>query len=277
MADFTITMFHNPDCGTSRNVLALIRHAGIEPEVIEYLRTPPTNGVLRDAIARMGMGVRDAVRERGTPFLDLGLDDPALTDDDLLDAMTAHPILINRPIVVTPDRVKLCRPSDTVLDLLPSVPPGNFDKDDGTPFLADQPIEPGPELADALMATHLLADDLQGPDRAFFRFRLLGGDTVGYGGFERYGADVLLRSIAVEPAERGKGIGRAMALLLMSRAFDQGGRQAYALTTTAGPFFERIGFKVLDRTKAPASILATRQAAGLCPSSAALLARRISF
>ena len=274
---FEITVYHNPDCGTSRNALALIRHAGIEPQVTEYLKTPPTKGVLQDLIARMGMTVRDAMRERGTPFKDLGLDDATLTDDDLLDAMMVHPILINRPIVVTPDRVKLCRPSETVLDLLPSVPAGDFHKDDGTVFLADQRIEPGPELVDALMATHLLVDDLQGADRTFFRFRLLGGDVVGYGGFELYGRDVLLRSMAVGPEHRGKGIGRNMALLLMSRAFDEGGRQAYALTTTAVSFFERIGFKPLDRTKAPASIAATRQASGLCPSSATVLTRRITL
>ena len=113
----TITIFHNPACGTSRNVLALIRNSGEEPEVIEYLKTPPTRDVLADLIRRMGVPVRDVLREKGTPYAELGLGDLSLTDDQLLDAMMAHPILINRPIVVTPLGVKLCRPSEAVLNL----------------------------------------------------------------------------------------------------------------------------------------------------------------
>ena len=115
-----ITIFHNPACGTSRNTLALIRNSGVEPEVIEYLKTPPSRELLADLIRRMGVPVRDVLRQKGTPYAELGLDDPSLTDDQLLDAMMAHPILINRPIVVTPLGVKLCRPSETVLCLLPS-------------------------------------------------------------------------------------------------------------------------------------------------------------
>ena len=273
----TWTIYHNPDCGTSRNTLALLRHAGIAPNVIEYLKTPPTKAKLRDLLRRLGLPARDLLRERGTPFDQLGLGRPHLSEDDLLDAMVAHPILINRPIVVSPTRAKLCRPSETVLDLLGAVPSGNLDREDGTAFLADQQIAPGPELVDALMTTHLLIDDLQGPDRTFYRFRLLGGDIVGYGGYELHGADALLRSIAVMPDAQGAGIGRAMALLLMSRAFDRGARQAYALTTTAAGFFEKLGFRPLDRAQAPAAILATRQAAGLCPASAPLLTRRITL
>jgi len=117
-----ITMYHNPDCGTSRNVLALIRNSGEEPHVIEYLKTPPTRAELVSLIDRMGIPLRDVLRRKGTPYDALGLDDPSLTKDALIDAMMAHPILINRPIVVTPDRVKLCRPSETVLDLLPQPP-----------------------------------------------------------------------------------------------------------------------------------------------------------
>ncbi len=115
----TITIYHNPACGTSRNVLALIRDSGEEPRVIEYLKTPPSRDELADLIRHMGGTVRDLLRRKGTPYDDLNLDDPALTDDQLLDAMQAHPILINRPIVVTPTGVKLCRPSETVLDILP--------------------------------------------------------------------------------------------------------------------------------------------------------------
>jgi arsenate reductase len=114
-----VTIYHNPACGTSRNVLGLIRDAGIEPTVIEYLKTPPSRAVLTDLIARMGIPVRAVLRQKGTPYDELGLGDESLTDDALLDAMLAHPILINRPIVVTEDAVKLCRPSETVREILP--------------------------------------------------------------------------------------------------------------------------------------------------------------
>ena len=126
-----VIIYHNPACGTSRNTLGLIRNAGIEPHVIEYLRTPPTRTMLKNLIARMGLAVRDLLREKGTPYHDLGLGDPSLTEDRLLDAMMAHPILINRPIVVTPYGVKLCRPSEAVLDILPVPQQGEFYKEDG--------------------------------------------------------------------------------------------------------------------------------------------------
>jgi arsenate reductase len=113
-----IIIYHNPDCGTSRNALALIRDAGVEPHVIEYLKTPPSRALLERLIARMGISVRALLREKGTPFAELGLGDPSLGDDELLAAMIAHPILINRPIVVSPRGVKLCRPSEEVRDLL---------------------------------------------------------------------------------------------------------------------------------------------------------------
>lgn len=131
----SITIYHNPDCGTSRNVLALIRNSGVEPVIIEYLRTPPSRAELRDLIARMGIPVRELLREKGTPFAALGLGNPDLTDDALLDAMMAHPILINRPIVVTPLGVKLCRPSETVLEILPGPQRGAFAKEDGEPVV----------------------------------------------------------------------------------------------------------------------------------------------
>lgn len=127
----SVTIYHNPACGTSRNVLGLIRNAGIEPVVIEYLKTPPSRDELRDLIVRMGVPVRTVLREKGTPYAELGLDDPALSDDALLDAKMAHPILINRPIVVTPQGVKLCRPSEAVLDILPASQTGAFAKEDG--------------------------------------------------------------------------------------------------------------------------------------------------
>ena len=127
----TITIYHNPACGTSRNVLAMIRNSGEEPQVIEYLKTPPTRAELTSLIARMGLSVRDLLRQKGTPYAELGLGDPTLGDDALLDAMMDHPILINRPIVVTPLGVKLCRPSETVLDILPNPQRVAFIKEDG--------------------------------------------------------------------------------------------------------------------------------------------------
>jgi arsenate reductase (glutaredoxin) len=131
----TVTIYHNPNCGTSRNVLALIRNSGEEPTVIEYLKTPPSRPELVDLIARMGISVRDLLRQKGTPYDALGLGDPGLTDDALLDAMLQHPILINRPIVVTPLGVKLCRPSEAVLDILPNPQRGAFAKEDGAPVV----------------------------------------------------------------------------------------------------------------------------------------------
>ena len=126
-----VTIYHNPDCGTSRNTLAMIRNAGIEPNVVEYLKTPPIRPVLKELIGKAGLTVREAIREKGTPYADLGLDDPTLTDDQLLDAMLEHPILINRPFVVTPWGVRLSRPSEVVLDILPVPQKGPFAKEDG--------------------------------------------------------------------------------------------------------------------------------------------------
>jgi arsenate reductase len=125
-----VVIYHNPDCGTSRNTLGLIRNAGVEPQIVEYLKMPPSRPTLQHLIARMNISVRALLREKGTPYRELGLADPTMTDDALLDAMMAHPILINRPIVVTPLGVRLCRPSETVLDLLP-IQPCEFVKEDG--------------------------------------------------------------------------------------------------------------------------------------------------
>ena len=129
-----VIIYHNPQCGTSRNTLAMIRNAGIEPHIIEYLKCPPTRLLLRQLIARMGVSVRDVIREKGTPFQELGLGDPSLSDDQLLDAIIEHPSLIERPIVVTPLGVRLCRPSEAVLDILPPQQ-GEFVKEDGEPVV----------------------------------------------------------------------------------------------------------------------------------------------
>lgn len=125
-----VVIYHNPACGTSRNTLGLIRNAGIEPHVIEYLKCPPSRALLAQLIARAGLTPRQALREKGTPYAELKLGDPSLSDDELLDAMIAHPILIQRPLVVTPNGVRICRPSEAVLDLLPPQQ-GEFRKEDG--------------------------------------------------------------------------------------------------------------------------------------------------
>ena len=133
-----ITIFHNPACGTSRNTLALIRNSGMEPEVIEYLKTPPTKARLQQLLAAMGVGARALLREKGTPYAELDLANPKWTDDELLDCMLAHPILINRPIVETPLGTRLCRPSELVLDILPQPQQGAFTKEDGEAVINEQ-------------------------------------------------------------------------------------------------------------------------------------------
>jgi len=130
-----ITIYHNPACGTSRNVLGLIRNSGEEPTVIEYLKTPPDRATLQGLIAAMGVPVRDVLRIKGTPYEELGLGDPRWSDDALIDFMLAHPILINRPIVVTPLGTRLCRPSEAVLEILPNAQQGAFAKEDGEPVV----------------------------------------------------------------------------------------------------------------------------------------------
>jgi arsenate reductase len=126
-----VIIYHNPDCGTSRNTLAMIRNAGIEPHIIEYLKTPPSRVLLVQLLARAGMSVRDILREKGTPYAELGLSDTSLTDAQLLDAIEAHPVLMNRPIVVSALGVRLCRPSEAVLDIMPTPQLGAFSKEDG--------------------------------------------------------------------------------------------------------------------------------------------------
>jgi arsenate reductase (glutaredoxin) len=137
-APVAVTIYHNPDCGTSRNTLALIRNAGVEPNVVEYLQTPPDRETLVGLLQQMGLRPRELLREKGTPYAELGLAASHWTDDELIDQMLAHPILINRPIVVTPWGVKLCRPSEAVLDILPIPQRGPFTKEDGERVIDEQ-------------------------------------------------------------------------------------------------------------------------------------------
>jgi arsenate reductase (glutaredoxin) len=272
------TIYHNPDCGTSRNTLALIRASGIDPVIVDYLRNPPDRITLQTLIARSGMAVRDLLRKKGTPYASLGLDDPGLSDQQLLDHALSHPILINRPIVVSTLGVKLCRPSDVVLDLLPGRVTTDLKKEDGSPVLADSPIgADDPAFRAALSAADLPINDLQEPGRQFYSYRTLGGQRVGYGGMERHGGEVLLRSITVLPNMRGQGIGKGVLALLLRRAFDQGARRAWLLTVDAAEFFEAAGFSSASRQEAPKSILDTTQAKSLCPSTAFMLTRNIEL
>lgn len=271
-----IKIYHNPDCGTSRNTLALLRHFDIHPQVVEYLKTPPTRDELVTVLTQAGLSPRQAVRKPGTSFAELGLEDAG--DETLLDAMIAHPILINRPLVVADRAAALCRPSDVVLDLLPVMPGADAFKEDGAPFLRDAEIgADDPGLVAALAAEKLPGDDLGEPNRTFFVYRSLAGTVLGYGGFELYGADAFLRSIVVTPEARGKRIGRNLVPLLLYRSFRQGARTAWLLSTAAADYFEKIGFKRRARAEAPAAILETRQAKSLCPASAVLLAKPIGF
>ena len=140
-----VVIYHNPDCGTSRNTLAMIRNAGIEPRVIEYLRDPPSREPLRAMIAAAGLTIRAALREKGTPYHELGLGDPELSDDALLDAMMAHPILINRPFVITSKGTRLCRPSEVVLEILPAPQKGFLAKEDGEIVVDERGHRVGPK------------------------------------------------------------------------------------------------------------------------------------
>ncbi|OXR49345.1 arsenate reductase (glutaredoxin) [Pusillimonas sp. T2] len=133
-----VTIYHNPKCGTSRNTLALIRHAGIEPNVVLYLETPPTRETIQKMAADAGLTLREAMREKGTPYAELGLDKPGISDAQLLDAIEANPILLNRPFVVTEKGTRLCRPSEVALEILPAMPAKPFTKEDGTPMLDAQ-------------------------------------------------------------------------------------------------------------------------------------------
>lgn len=273
-----ITIYHNPACGTSRNVLALIRHAKIEPTIISYLQTPPSAEVLRSLIARAGLTPRDVLRKKEAPYKELGLDKTDVSEADIISAMLVHPVLINRPLVDTGDVVRLCRPSDVVLDLLPNLPKVDFFKEDGAPVLRDSLIDGGDVgFVAALQQSALPIDDLNEAGRCFYAYHTLGGTLAGYAGFECYGDDALIRSVVVPEVLRGKAIGRNLVALLLYRAFQAGARRAWLLTISAADYFTKIGFKPVERDVAPQSILSTRQAQGLCPASAKLLCRNIGF
>jgi arsenate reductase len=266
----SVTIYHNPDCGTSRNTLAMIRNAGIEPDIIEYLKTPPSRDTLVDLVNRMGVPLRTVLRRKGAPFDDLGLGDRSLPDAALLDAVARYPILLNRPIVVTPQGVRLCRPSEVVLDLIDRPQRTRFIKEDGQPVVIAHPVDAAGQasMAAALNEAGLLPTDPDGPDQFLYRFTDTLGETVGFGGLEGSGPDLLLRSLVILPEFRGRGFGGAAATTLERIAGGIGPARLHLLTIGAGPFFERLGYHAAARAEAPPAIAQTGEFAGLCPATA---------
>ena len=270
-----LAIYHNPACGTSRNTLALLHAAGHEPQVIEYLKSPPAPTEIRALAEQAGLTPRQLLRRRGTPYDAMGLDAPSFTDDALAQIAHQNPILINRPIVVSDGNAALCRPSDLVFDVV-TAPKTRLLKDECVPILRSirQPSDSLQDLKAVLAAEHLPVDDLAGPGCTFFAFSTLDGETVGYGGFELCGSAALVRSVVTLPPHRGTGIGRNIALILMRRAFDAGASDLYILTTTAQAFFGKLGFAAAERDIATPTAHATRQFANFSPRSASLLHRR---
>jgi arsenate reductase len=283
-----VTIFHNPACGTSRNTLALIRHAGIEPTVIEYLKTPPTKEALRELVAAMGVPARSLLREKGTPYAELGLGEPHWTDEQLLDFIGQHPILMNRPVVVTPLGTKLCRPSEEVLELLPvnRLPPfvkedGEAVQDDGVRRAAGGlTLRPASELdwpsIEALLKVNGLPVDGAREHLGAYIVAMAGGTVVGTAGIERHGEIGLLRSVAVLPERQKQGLGMAMLERMVADARTLGLSHLYLLTTTAADYFAGLGFTPQPRDSAPAALQASAEFRGACPASAALMVRSIT-
>ncbi|MDB5395388.1 MAG: arsC, partial [Rhodospirillales bacterium] len=262
----TVTIYHNPDCGTSRNVLAMIRNAGIEPRIIEYLETPPTRDELLSLVARMGIPLRAVLRRKGTPFDELGLGDPDVTDDALLDAVERHPILINRPIVITPRSVKLCRPSEVVLEVLDTRQRTAFVKEDGDPVVMPISLAGGQleELHAALESAALPNSDITLAGRQLYRFTTTLGELVGFGGLEGDGGDRLVRSVVVLPSFRRRGYGKAITIALERLAVRDGATRLHLLTETAVPFFQSAGYVAAERAAAPSDIAASAEFTKLC-------------
>ncbi len=271
----TVTIYHNPACGTSRNALAMIRNAGLAPTVIEYLKTPPSRTELLEMVARMDVPLASILRRKGTPFDALGLD--GADEATLLDAIDRNPILINRPIVISPAGIRLCRPSEIVLDLLDRPQKTEFYKEDGDPVVIAARVDARglAELADHLAGAALPVADLGLPLRQFYRFTTTLGETVGFGGLEGTGSDRLIRSITVMPERRGRKYGKAIAQSLERLAGDGGAKRLHLLTTGAAPFFERLGYEARERAEAPAAIAMSQEFKGLCPASATYMAKTV--
>lgn len=257
-----VTIYHNPACGTSRKALGLIRLAGLEPQVIEYLLDPPTRERLAGMIHAAGLGVREALREKGTPYEQLGLSDRSLTDDQLLDAMMANPILINRPFVVTDLGTRLCRPPEIVLDILPK-----------PPFVAADAADL-PAIRDLLSEAQLPVADIEGPTIRFWLARDQ-GKVVGTVALEVHGGSAMLRSLAVHPDHRGKGLGQALVRHAELCARNDGIQELCLLTTTAAELFGRRGYALISRDHAPEGVRRSEEFRSLCPDTAVCMLKRL--
>lgn len=270
-----VTIYHNNDCGTSRNALAVAVHCGIIPRIVEYLKSPPSRDELRDILAKGRMSPQRIIRKKEPLYAELGLGNAS--DDTLFDAIAAHPILLNRPLVVTESDAALCRPSDVTLDFLPEGPRTDFFKENGVPFLRDRMIDasdPG------FLATHraesFAGDDSHAHNKTLYVYRTLGGDVLGYGGFEIYGTDAYLRSIAVKSYARNRRIGTALVGLLQYRVRRAGGKQVWLLSSTATHFFETLGFERCEFSDAPQAIAERRLNHSTYPLGTVLLKRVLS-
>ena len=283
-----VTIFHNPACGTSRNTLALIRHASIEPTVIEYLKTPPAKDTLRELVAAMGVPVRSLLREKGTPYAELGLGEPRWTDEELLDFVSRHPILMNRPVVVTPLGTRLCRPSEDVLELLPVGRLSPFVKEDGEAVqdsgarraAGGLTLRPAAERdwpsIEALLKLNDLPVDGAREHLGVYIVATGGDAVVGTAGIELYGNIGLLRSVAVLPERQRQGLGTAMLERIVADARVLGLSRLYLLTTTAADYFAGHGFTPQPRDSVPAALQASAEFRGACPASAVLMGRSIT-
>jgi arsenate reductase (glutaredoxin) len=236
-----VEIYHNPSCTMSRNALRLIRETGVEPRIIEYLETPPSRAELLQRLHVARVPVREILRSKESQFADLGLADKSLPETAMLDALDAHPILMQRPIVVTPLGVNVCRPPELVLALLQNAPPPDTKREDGSDFLIDEKVELSPRLVSALTAEGMPSAALDGS--TIYRMRSLAGTEIGYAGIRIEGRAALLTAFTVVPAERNKRSGRNMMHLLLRRAYDLGAREISVTTDKAAGFFRSLGFE----------------------------------
>ncbi|MFC4277958.1 arsenate reductase (glutaredoxin) [Achromobacter aloeverae] len=260
-----ITIYHNPDCGTSRNVLAALQALRLNPMVIEYLKAPPDAGTLKSLITAASMSVRDAIRVKGTPYKELGLDGAEWSDDALIEQTVRHPILINRPLVVTGKGVRLCRPSDVVLDLVDTPHGIRLEKEEGVPFLGD-----------TLISSEAVAAGQATPVQ-FYAYRATDGAVLAHASVALQGTHALVHTLTVDAAHRGQGLGHNVLALLLRRAFEQGARRAWVSSDTAGAFFGKSGFKTIDRGQAPSAVLAAGPPMDTNASTPTLYTRQISL
>lgn len=237
-----VEIYHNPSCSMSRNALRLIREAGVEPKIIEYLETPPTRAELLQRLDEAQIPVREILRTKESQFAALGLADNSLPDTAILDALDAHPILMQRPIVVSPLGVNVCRPPELVLALLHNAPRPETRREDGSDFLVDEEIELSPQLISALLAEDMPVDALD-DSCTVYRMRSLAGAELAYAAIEIERRVARLIAFVVLPAARNKRVGRNMMHLLSRRAFDLGAREMSVASGKAAGFFHRLGFE----------------------------------